>query len=452
MAVSVPVPVFIRRPRRAARVKGVACSIGLFVSLTTWTFLCAQPASPKTQPSFENPSDLGGIFRQLSDPNWRLRDNAVVKLLELGDSIESQLVDFARNTESAEARERIVRIQAKLVDRHRLDPTLITLNVEKMIPKDVFAAISRKGHFPIMARRESLWEDRPFDLLDLNLVDRPYWEAVKIVCERSKLKPVFEGGDAGAARITLVPDQTGDMSSPHTVAGSFLVVLNTLTRDGFGEKDANADVDLGLTFYADPKWRVLHHPQQTDLLEVLAADGKALPVPKPMTMQVFRSSSPIWSMRGTLPGVPVQTATLARIAGQFKIELLEMAPAVEVPNILAVNSKLCKTAGQFLQITNVHPEGPLVHVRATLTRIGLDDAEWRLQQEIDGITLIATTGKAMDRSGVETQVDGNQLTIDLSYDASGQAADKLVWQMPLKTREVKVQFEFKNAPLYVRLK
>jgi hypothetical protein len=326
---------------------------------------------------------------------------------------------------------------------------------------------------------------------------------VRHVCMKTGLRPLYEAGDggfAGPGRVVLLADVVGDMKAPAAFSSSFMVLVNSLSRvSGFvaeaeeGEEAGGAGREVGaerlelqLTFYADPKWRILEHPGQT-LVESVADDrGNPLPRPAAMVLQSIKEDSPIWQMRTTVRGVPPGCTRLTKLKGTFRVVLLEQSEPVEVADVLTARNVLRRVGGQSVvlqEVTRQKEEQPGqaqggYQVKLMLSRNGLSQRPWRQAREVEGIRLFDANGRPMMRASYDVKESGEQVLYDLEYypgaapavgdvpilpqprnvfgldnaaGAAGAAAAsppaRLVCQVPLEPREVTVPFEFGEIPV-----
>jgi hypothetical protein len=360
----------------------------------------------------------------------------------------------------------------------------VTLALKDATPQEVFAELARQGGVPIEAYRSSLWRQKDWPKVTLDLADEPFWSAMRQVCVKSGLRPLYDGGDGAPGRVVLLADVVGDMTAPAAFSSSFMVLVNSLTKvpefladegppqaegpggkgpAGGAAKMPGENLELQLTFYADPKWRILGHPDEAAIASVTDDKGNPLAVPAPMRLQVFKDS-PIWQMRTVVRGVPPGCARLTGLKGSFRIILLEQSEPVEMADVMNARNVSRRAGKQSLTLREVTKEndGQVYRVKLLLSRNGLSAQEWRQAREVEGVSLFDGRGRAMTRSGFDAQEEADQVLYDMQFvpgagedDARGargqddgrQAPAKLVCRVPLEPREVTVPFEFGAMPV-----
>jgi hypothetical protein len=389
------------------------------------------------------------LVRQLSHPSWHVREKAQDRLAELGGAAEPQLRQ-ARAAGDSQTRLGAERVLQQIAAARKLGPTLVSLHVEGAPPQKVFEDLSRQAHVPILPAQENLWGRREWPPLTLDLDGRPFWEAMRRACAAAGLRPLYVGGDEEPGRIVLAADVTGDMKSPAAFSGSFMVLATGVTRRIPTQENAAAsDVELQCTFYGDPKWRILSHPDEVKIDQVVDGHGRPLGRPEPMRLQVFKPQSPVWMMRTVVPAVPLTSRTLGRVKGSFTITLLEQGEPVEVPDVQSARNVVLKAGRQMIQVHEVAREGnrtDTYRVTLTLSRNGLSERDWRQAREAEGICLFDAKGRGLTRSWFEAKEGGEQVAYNLFYTGGGNPGmlsppARLVCRVPLEPREVTVSFE-----------
>lgn len=445
----------------------VALLIGLYATSTTAAAAATEPVAPTTQPAAPTtlpsaPSaELKALADELEHDDWRRRDVAEARLARLGEDprsgVEAMLRQLVANTDSPEAGLRAQAVLEHIAAMRRLGPTRITARFEKATPQDVFAELSRQGDIPILPLRENLWRQRDWPAITLDLRDEPFWGALRRACSATGLRPIPTGGDGNEpVSIRLLADVIGDMARPVSFTGSFMVLASTIQRRPDFAAPAGAPADLlevRLTFFADPKWRIVAHPRdcQIDLAE--DQNGHPLQRSKPMIMQAYKPESPVWIMRTNVPALAAETTKLKRMRGSFSVDLLEQSDPIEIDNVLNAANVMRKAGRQAVQLQEIRREGELYRVKLILSRNGLSQQDWRQQRESEGINLYDAKGRPLSRAGFDAQDQGEQVIYDLQFIANPAsptgpgAPAKLTVRIPLEPRPVKVPFEFEDLAI-----
>jgi hypothetical protein len=420
-----------------------------------------------TQPAVASSPEIERLLAQFLSDNWRVRDQAQDGLAAMSQAVEPRLRQFVRTTSNAEARARAQLVLNEIASLRKLGPTRVSLHLKDAKPQDAYAQLSRQCGLPIVPQGENLWRRASQPSITLNLTDEPFWAAMRRVCTTFGLRAIFTGGDEEPAKITLIRDTADEMPSPAAFNGSFMMLATRLERrsafDGGDDADdkgpagkPEASLTAEITFFADPKWRIIEHPEQTTIESACDDRGKPLPRIDPMRMQVFKPENPIWLMRTDIKHVPADCKKLKNVKGSFRIVLLEQSEPFEVPNIMTVRNALRKVGERTVQIKEAVKEGEGYKVRLTIFRNGLSTQEWRQQRESQGVQLLDEKGRPLARGGFNADENGDQVDYEFNFfkiDPTGQAVNnagdpsKLVIQLPLEPREVTVPFEFKELAI-----
>ena len=166
----------------------------------------------------------------LSSRDWKVRDKAEAELANLGDVAEGRLLKLADAAGDPEVRARAHSALERIAGMRKLGPTRVTLSLKDATPQEVFVELGRQGGVPIEAFRPSLWRQRDWPKVTLDLADEPFWSAVRQACAKSGLRPLYEGGDGTPGRVVLLVDVVGDMTAPAAFSSSFMVLVNSLTK------------------------------------------------------------------------------------------------------------------------------------------------------------------------------------------------------------------------------
>lgn len=411
--------------------------------------------------------EIEQLLGQFLSDNWRIRDKAQDALAGMSQAAEPRLRQFVSTTANAEARARAQSVLNQIASLRKLGPTLVALHLRDATPQDAYAELSRQCGVPIVAQGENLWRRVNQRTITLDLSNEPFWAAMRRVCTAFGLRAIFTGGDEEPGTITLIRDTADEMSSPAAFSGSFMMLATSLTRRSAfdGGDEANDKPPAGkpeisltawITFFADPKWRIIDHPEQTAIESADDERGNPLPKIEPMHMQVFKPENPIWLMRTDIKHVPADCRKIENLKGNFRIVLLEQSDPLEVPNIMSIHNALRKVGGRIVQIKEAVKEGDGYKVRLTIFRNGLSTQDWRQQRESQGIALLDDKGRGLTRGGFNADENGDQVDYELNFskvDPTGQTAtgagepNKLVIQLPLEPREVTVPFEFKELAI-----
>jgi hypothetical protein len=424
-----------------------------------------QPATPAADPapaikppplSLEARQRVELLVKRLGHPDWRTRDKAQDELAAMGEAVEADVIDRLRVSLDSQTNLGLQGVLAQLAAQRRLGPTLVSVDFKDATPQDTFAELSKQSHIPIQPLCENLWRQREWPTVTLKMKDRPFWEVMRAACMAVGTRAVFAGGEDEPGRLLLTRDSFGEMPSPVSFSGSFMVLATKAARRRpVTDDQKQSDIELELTFFADPKWRIISHPDMTAVDTLLDGQSAPLPKPEPLRMQVYRSESPIWMMRTLLPRVPLDCKGVGRLRASFGVSLLELSDPVEFKDVLNARNVVRRSGSQSVQLQEVTRVGSTYRVKITISRSGLSAQEWRNTRELEAIQLVDEKGTALSRGTFETAEVGDQVTYEITYFAGpepvagqqGLGTMRLHCRIPLEAREVAVPFELRNIAI-----
>lgn len=453
---------------RLGRVARWACAMaliclpsGLPVRHVAAAPVAATPATapatrPTTLPATYPAAEVESLIGRLASPDWRARGEAEARLIEFGDAIEARLRKLLADTSDSEVRTRAELILQHVDALRRLGPTRVTLRVRGATPRAALESLGRQAHVSVGALREPMWSQRKWPAIDVDLVDKPFWVAMRTVCGAAGLRALFLATDEGVGRVVVLPDESGEMRRPASFSGSFMVIATQLSRVMAlplpGEPPlATGELEFQCGFFTDPKWRIIEHPDTAEVQRVLDHAGRELPLPEPMRLQGYKAETPIWLMRCRLPAVPLDAGRIARVRGQFRITLLDQADPIEIGDVMAARNVERKAGGQLLHLQEVVREEGLYRVRLTIVRSGLSPQEWRAVREAEAIRLLDAAGRALVRNSYEPPAEeGDRVVHEVRFNVNTNRSAgpgppaKLVCQIPLEPRALTVPFELND--------
>jgi hypothetical protein len=167
-------------------------------------------------------------------------------------------------------------------------------------------------------------------------------------------------------------------------------------------------------------------------------------------MQTYKDGSPIWMMRGVIKGIPAAATRLKQFRGSFSLTAVEQSEPQEIPDFLQAAQTVCRSGRQSLQVVSVTLQDQMYEVKAILTRGGLSPQEWRSAMEADGIRLFDAQGRPLRKLRTSFQDGGGQVFAEFSFEKPTPAsagAVKLLWRMPLESRDMSVPFELNDLAI-----
>lgn len=424
----------------------------LSFSAIFYTLAAFAIAAPATRPIELQVQQLA---TDLASDDWKVREQAQAALVDIGPEGIPAMQNLARTSSVAEIRTRIEAAVAQIEESDKTAPSRVTLKYSDAQAQTVIQDIARQSRADIVAWPEWAWRNAGKVTIDLDRA--PFWVAMQEICKQANLQPQRGGGREGA--ITLMQGQ-GFANRPSMVRGAFLVVAESISRShsvAFDRPElVNSSFNIAFNILVDPKLRVLKADSRLRILEAVDENGMSLAGEEMRYDNTVSSSSPwFWYLNTPLKwdrklGNRIATFRAeARFLVQTRAEVVEIEKPLEKRDVEKVIGRTRFTlrevkdaGGENLQARVViestdagqNPEGPLTDFNSLQQSLKLIDARGR------------TWGNAGGGGG-----GGNRLEYTFHFWKNHAGEDrpagepvKLIWTLPLETREVVVPIEFKN--------
>ena len=440
------------------------------------------------------------LLDQLQSDEWRVRQEAVDKLVAVGEEALPHLQTLVSTTTDGEVRSRAASAIARIGDQRRVGATMVTLKLDAVPPAAAFEGLFRQAQAPLLTDPANLLASIKDKRVSLDAAGRPFWEVMQSLCAQAGVEPATierrtgrgrrqqERADglglvaAGANRSPAAKSQAWD-DKPLTLAGPILVRLDRLTlvsnvrlRDPAGA--VSREFHVSLTAFAEPKLKVLDYSSVVRLDEVVDDNGNSL-IPRddqgiPANAEVYGNARPghpgHWEAGATLH-YPTENRgrRIARLKASIAFEIQIRSGVLDLPlgdGGRAQASGMEQTVGGVrMLVKGFDPAAPRLDV--TVYRDGRDDAQWYRVRTL----LSAGEGRILDGAGqtisrtpvgpsAEESEDSQRLEVRVPFErtsagaadakvdnAAGPEAARVVWEFPAETRQVVVPFEFNDLPM-----
>lgn len=385
------------------------------------------------------------VLRQLSTGDWRQRQEAVSRLVDLGPAAQPILRDLAGRDLDREARKN-VELAARRIEEARLfGPTLVTLHVHDAVPGDVFADLARQCAGPLPTWPEKLWQDGNWPRLNLDYNRRPFWDVMADLSRQLQVDYITP--DPQEIRIAR------DARPSHggmCVSGAFLVTADAMSfRNGmtvivcvYGEPK------LTITRAASFKLEEAQDEQGHPLLPQtsrrwfgrrLRAGSRQLPMLfqrppdevgrighlKGTLNVVIQTASEVWEVRD-----PESMSSTTRMIDSVPVTLESFTPS--------------RVGGRNFELLVTLPTG-------SSSRGTQDEISELIRRRM---TVLDASGRKLSAGIVDARStnDGAEITADFTPAPQPDGSPtgppvKLLWDVPSETRECAVPFDFKSIPI-----
>jgi hypothetical protein len=399
-------------------------------------------ASPTT-----TQSAAAALIDQLSSADPRQRRQASEKLIALGEDARPLLEDLLQHTNDLDV---ITRAQAALeqIDEDRMvGPSYVTLHFKNAPAGVVAAELGRQSFAPLLTFPENLWDDTSILPVSIDLDHQPFWVAMRQFSEQTGVgfQPYLDGH-----RLMRVAGRPAGIA---VVQGPFLIVANQISRSQSIELGLNgaerSDFSVQMCIYPEPKIVVVRVNGMLDIQEAVDDNGNSLLGP-------LAERSPVFI--GGPTGIPIDARLswpknpgkrIVRLVCSTTFELQTKSQKLEIADILTAKEQTQTLGGSTVSFKGIHKNGEMWELQLSASTSA------PLQQMMQNrLQLLDSQGRPLERRGMSGQGDAGQMTFHLLFAAgrrpgAEQTGDpsRLVWDVPVETKPVPLQFEFRDLPM-----
>jgi len=415
--------------------------------------------APSTLPTTLPNPEVDALIARLGGDDWRDRQKAEDRLVELGDEARAALAKAAAEIEGTERRTRAAVALARIDEIARNGPTLITLHLKDVNPSQVVAELSRQSGAPI-----NTWPPEQFGhprggggfgagpKVTIDVDRQPFWLAVAAFCDKANVRVVQMGFNDG---ITFMQGGSAELNAPQCPSGQFLVIASGAQRNRsvtFGPAGGRQDFDsLSLRVYADPKAKVLQYASEAEVTEALDDKGKSMGTHKAVASGMVGTPGRSYTFAVNVPLTYADDGytKLARLKGTVQVLLASKTQTLEIPDMEKALNAPVAAAGRTVEVKQANLAGNNFNYRLVIHRAGMPLEQWHnLFNDIQGIHFTDATGNVRFNGGGGSLNDSEcQTSGSFSGGAGIKGPIKMVWEMTTETKLQPVPFEFKDLPL-----
>lgn len=420
-----------------------------------------------TAPAFGQADDaLKDRVAQLVEKlnNAKDAEAAHASLVKLGPRILTLLPEPAE-TASKEYKERFAKLKAALAeeqDKTNLDATRITLKGEGIRLSEAIKQLQARSNNPITDLREAAGADVTNPSLDLDIADKPFFEALDVVTRKAGVYPYFFTGDgtiglmAGGEMMAPQPETKPDAPAYDPLvayAGPFRVTFKQIVaarnlQSGTGS--ANAQFD----FAWEPRLRPMLLTLKAEEIEIVDDKGNKVPptVSEESGSVVLRQENPVVEANINMEAPSREAKKLARVKIKAEVSVPAAVRTFRFPNLAAKGTKL--TQGDVsITLEETEVEENVWKTRIMLSMPGEGQAFESYRQGLfnNRLWLQRKDGSRFEHNGGFNNTGGDGGTLGFEYlfvDAPGKPSDyQFLYETPGKVAILPLEFEFKDVPL-----
>jgi len=392
------------------------------------------------------------LVERLDAPKEDARKAAEEALIKLGARVLPLLPEAATVT-GAERKQRLERVRAALVEsteQTNLGASRVTLKAKGMRLSEVVQKLQAQTGNAITDLREAEGEQATNPSLDLEIVDKPFLEALDIVCKQAEVSPNFFTGDGS---IGLMAGKAPEKAMV-LYTGPFRVLFKQVgaVRDLLADT-ATANVQLEVAW--EPRLRPMLLALKADETKVVDDQGKTI---EPQVMEestdvVLRPENPVAEMNLNLKAPERAAKALGKVKVKAEVTVPAGLKTFRFPN-LAVSSPATVKQGDIaviLEGTEVDEQVWKVNLELAYPGEGPAFESYRQGLFNNRLWLQKADGSKFEHNGgfSNTSSDAGKLGFEyLFVDAPGKPSDYgLVYETPSKVVTIPLEFEFKDVPL-----
>ena len=403
------------------------------------------------------------LIEKLSSKDESARDAAEKSLVGLGAKVVPLLPDAAKIT-GDDAKKRVDNIRAALaeeMEKASLVASRVTIQGQAIRLTEALKQLQSQTGNRISDLREANGADVTNPAMDLDIVDKPFFEALDLIAKKAEITLNFYTGDgtigimAGAG--AELPDQIGEdapvASERIRYSGPFRILFKQLSlgKDFLtGQNTGNAQFEVAW----EPRLRPMLLGLKAENIKII--DDRDVPVAPSVTAEsgsvVLRPENPVAEINLNLIAPERKALELKSLKVKAEVTVPAGIRSFRFPTIDAREvSKKLGDVSVLLESTEV--DEAVWKVNVTLEMPGQGAAFESYQQGLfnNRIWLQKADGSRFEQNGGfnDTGSAGGKLGFQyLFVDAPGKPSDYgLVYETPSRVLTIPLEFEFTRVPL-----
>jgi hypothetical protein len=358
-----------------------------------------------------------------------------------------------------------------------LSATLVSARFENTPALEAFAELTKKTGYAIEPYDMGGGSQTKYGRVTVNIVNQPFWLAVREICTRANVSLNYYGGDSDPHTIQLMPSNYGQphaMKAAVSIQGPYMTVINHLQRvntvNMAEPEKVDRRVDLQVHTFAEPKARPTQYAYQPVIDEAVDENGNSMmpdPAERQEHTQSARGVSFYSSVRLRYPTTnPGQR--IARVRGHIDAKVQLQSEPWEIVDPLKATEQTRTFGAKKVTFKRFARSGSGQYIAEFVFHRGenedqqafqhsalqtepalklLDAANGRYQPWSAGGS--STDTEATRRFSFSRRDSGGRSAAAPAAAAAPDAADptKLVLEIPTEVKDVAIPFELVDLPL-----
>jgi hypothetical protein len=378
-------------------------------------------------------------------------------LVKLGPRILPLLPEPAK-VQGAERKKRLERVRTALAeaqDETNLGASKVTIRGQGIRLSEAIQRLQAQSGNAINDLREQMGAEVTNPALDLEVVDKPFFEALDIIARKAEVTPYFFTGDGSIGLMAGASSAPAEAPMAPLVqySGPFRVALKQVAavRD-FQAGTASANAQLEVAW--EPRLRPMLLALDADELSVTDDRGQEV---EPQVMEessqvVLRPENPVAEINVNLAAPDRAAKMLAKLKVKAEVTVPAGLRVFRFPSLAGRNVVQKRgDIGVTLESTEVDEQVWKVNVALEYPGGGPAFESYRQGLFNNRLWLQKADGSRFEHNGGYSNTGSDQGRLGFEYlfvDAPGKPADyQLVYETPSKVLTIPLEFEFKDVPL-----
>jgi hypothetical protein len=404
-------------------------------------------------------AQVEAAIRDLSSDSWKDRQAAQDKLVTFGEDAVGVLRKLVDKTKDEEVRTRVGAALRQIDENAQTGPSVITIRMTNAKPQDVFAELARQARCEFTPQQKNMWTSRNFPAVTMDLERVNFWTAFKEACAKSGVSPVTWGNQQRGMQLTPHGGNV-QWNGPTVFSGPFMVVATRVHKsssiDLANPLNVQREFAINLMAFAEPKVRVHQSSYNVKVEEAVDDKGNNLMLNDRMGDGLNSGNQWAWNLTARLAWPENPGTRLKKFKGSVRFLVQTRSETLDVPEITKVKGVTKTVGGRRILIKEMKQNGSQYELHVTMYRDGMSQNDWGMMESPYYST------RLMDKDGRQLNANGwgggggpNERNFQWTFsrDTFGPDNEKvgepyrLVWEVPLETRDVKAGFEFLDLPL-----
>lgn len=391
------------------------------------------------------------LLERLDSAKAETRKSAEEALIKLG----AKALPFLPDTEKlqGEKKARLEKIREALraaTAEINTSASMITLKAKGIRLSEAVQKLQAMSGNPITDLREAEGGETTNPSLDLDIENKPFLEALDILCKQAEITPNYFTGDGTIGLTPGKPPEKGRV----TYSGPFRITFKQLgiSRDlQMDTTSANASLEVAW----EPRLRPML--MKLDAKELKIVDDRGKPVEAQVMQEdmevVLRPENPVAELNLTLKAPERAARTLASMKVKAEFEVPAGLKTFRFPSLVVKQPETIKQGAIGVTLEGVEVEEQVWKVHVQLEYPGGGPAADSYRQGLfnNRLWLAKSDGSRFEHNGgfSDTGVEGARFGFEyLFVDAPGKPSDYgLVYETPSQVKKIPLEFEFKDVAL-----